>query len=415
MSDVAVPTRKLGALVALQTAKAFGIKDPKRPYVGLEQLASGEPQILGTLPISESVSVNSVFETGDILFGKLRPNLRKCAAAPFPGYCSTDILVLRARPGVSDRFAAHALHSERVFAAAVQSAMGTKMPRTNWSALQSLEVFAPEKEREQTRIADILDTLDEAIREAEAVIAKLRQVKAGLLHDLLTRGLDENGRLRDPIRHPDQFQNSPLGLIPKAWEVKTLQDVTTRITDGAHTTVKTVEASSETVPFLFVSCIRDGRVLWDQAGAISRSTYHDISRGREPSTGMVLFTVVGSYGHAALVQDDSPFSFQRHIACLYPRNDKIDSRFLVHWMNSPRFKSFGDNAALGNAQKTITLGALNSLPCILPLLFEQEEIMRTVSPVDSRLAAEQDYLTKLQSLKRGLSHDLLTGQKRVKM
>ena len=72
---------------------------------------------------------------------------------------------------------------------------------------------------EQSRIAAVLDTVDEAIAKTEAVIAKLKQVRAGLLHDLLTRGLDEHGQLRDPVAHPEQFQDSPLGWIPAEWNV----------------------------------------------------------------------------------------------------------------------------------------------------------------------------------------------------
>jgi hypothetical protein len=83
-------------------------------------------------------------------------------------------------------------------------------------------VRVPSEMPEQFRIAEILDTLDAAIREAEAVVAKLKKVKAGLLHDLLTRGLDEHGQLRDPARHPEQFQGSPLGYIPKSWDIAPL-------------------------------------------------------------------------------------------------------------------------------------------------------------------------------------------------
>ena len=60
---------------------------------------------------------------------------------------------------------------------------------------------------EQSRIAAVLDAVDEAIVKTEAVIAKLKQVRAGLIHDLLTRGLDEQGCLRDPIAHPEQFKD----------------------------------------------------------------------------------------------------------------------------------------------------------------------------------------------------------------
>ncbi len=59
----------------------------------------------------------------------------------------------------------------------------------------------------------VLDTVDEAIARSEAVIAKLKQTRVGLLHDLLTRGLDEHGQLRDPVAHPEQFKDSPLGRI----------------------------------------------------------------------------------------------------------------------------------------------------------------------------------------------------------
>jgi type I restriction enzyme S subunit len=85
---------------------------------------------------------------------------------------------------------------------------------------------------DQTRIAAVLDTVDEAIAKTEAVIAKLKHVRAGLLHDLLTRGLDENGQLRDPVARPEQFQDSPLGRIPKEWKTTTLANLCVHIGSG---------------------------------------------------------------------------------------------------------------------------------------------------------------------------------------
>ena len=72
----------------------------------------------------------------------------------------------------------------------------------------------------QTTIADILTTVDRAIEQTEALIAKQRRIKAGLLHDLLTRGIDEHGRLRDPSTH--RFKPSPVGLVPEEWAVEKL-------------------------------------------------------------------------------------------------------------------------------------------------------------------------------------------------
>ncbi|MHB8765288.1 MAG: restriction endonuclease subunit S [Deferrisomatales bacterium] len=74
---------------------------------------------------------------------------------------------------------------------------------------------------EQGAVAQILDTLDTAIRETEAIIAKLKAVKQGLLHDLLTRGIDANGELRPPQPEASHlYKQSPLGWIPKEWACK---------------------------------------------------------------------------------------------------------------------------------------------------------------------------------------------------
>jgi len=94
----------------------------------------------------------------------------------------------------------------------------------------AIPVVIPESKEEQECITEILDTVDEAIARTESLIAKLKQMKAGLLHDLLTRGLDKNGQLGDAIAHPEQFKDSPLGQIPKEWEVVQLGSLSQMIT-----------------------------------------------------------------------------------------------------------------------------------------------------------------------------------------
>src|SRR5206468_10875859 len=108
---------------------------------------------------------------------------------------------------------------------------GSSYPAVNEGDVRRVRVFCPEKE-ERWRIAAVLDTVDEAITKTEAVIAKLRQVRAGLLHDLLTRGLDQHGQLRDPIANPEQFQDSPLGRIPREWDEKRLSALCIHIGSG---------------------------------------------------------------------------------------------------------------------------------------------------------------------------------------
>ncbi|HUV91276.1 MAG TPA: restriction endonuclease subunit S, partial [Anaerolineae bacterium] len=110
---------------------------------------------------------------------------------------------------------------------------------------------------EQRRIAEILDAADEAIRQTERVTTKLKAVKAGLLHDLLTRGLDEHGRLRDPQAHPEQFKDSPLGKIPRKWGVAELGDCIEFITDYRGKTPPYVDKG---IPAISAENIGDGRI-----------------------------------------------------------------------------------------------------------------------------------------------------------
>jgi type I restriction enzyme S subunit len=108
------------------------------------------------------------------------------------------------------------------------SAIHRRTPQTTVRHLSVGDIYRisqpPIARSQQTIAAAILDTVDEAIAKTEAVITKLKQVSAGLLHDLLTRGLDENGQLRDPITHSEQFRDSPLGSIPCQWELRPLRE-----------------------------------------------------------------------------------------------------------------------------------------------------------------------------------------------
>jgi type I restriction enzyme S subunit len=143
MATENLPLCLLGELADIVPDKIAGAKDATLPYVGLEHLATKSPDLIGQSAASASISTNSIFNAGDTLYGKLRPNLRKSVIAPFRGYCSTDILVLRAREGAASRFLGALLQAEGVASAAIGSAIGTKMPRTSWSALRSVSVFAP--------------------------------------------------------------------------------------------------------------------------------------------------------------------------------------------------------------------------------------------------------------------------------
>lgn len=158
--------------------------DDPRPYLGLEHLAQGEPRVLGRARAGDARSAKSSFLQEDILVGKLRPNLRKAALAPFAGVCSTDILVLRAGEAALPAFLLAVVHTDAFWSFAVSTAAGTRMPRTSWSALARYRFALPPLET-QRRVADALAAVDRAVERNEAHLAQLRATRRALAERLL--------------------------------------------------------------------------------------------------------------------------------------------------------------------------------------------------------------------------------------
>jgi len=387
MSD-RTPKKPLSDLAMLRTEKIFGTKDNTKPYIGLEHITSGEPALIASATANSSISTNSVFYTGDVLFGKLRPNLRKSLVAPFDGYCSTDILVLQPNSGFDPGFVARVFQREEVFNEAVRTAEGTKMPRTSWGNLKDFCVFVPDNYYEQRQIARILDTLDEAIQKTEQLITKLKAIKQGMLHDLLTRGLDENGQLRDPVAHPEQFKPSPLGLIPREWEVKKLGE----ILDYEQPTkyiVKSTQYEEYGIPVLtagksfILGYTREREDIYNNFPVIIFDDFTTESK-------WVTF----------------PFKVKSSAMKLLKNKEKTDLFFVYNVMQILNFKP-------GSEHKRFWISEYSKLVIPLPSLSEQQQCAYILLQMESMIEKEENYLSKLRLLKKGLMHDLLTGRVRV--
>jgi type I restriction enzyme S subunit len=299
------------------------------------------------------------------------------------------------------------LSTEQVQAYLSASSEGTTgLNNLSHSFFKAMAIPSPSPD-EQAAIARILDAVDTALEHTRAALMASRTVAASLREEAVA------GTMLTPARRSqgsDTWVDPRLGTIPSGWSVERLNQACSRIVDGTH---QAVETSKSGVPFLYVSCVREGRILWENASSISERTYSRISKGREPQVGSVLYTAVGSYGNAALVTRSGPFSFQRHIAVLYPRPTRLLGGYLAMWLNSRKGKRWSEIHAVGNAQKTVTLTALGKLLIALPPPKVQEELCDVVSGAEAVVDATAERLTALGELKRALMHDLLTGCVRV--
>ena len=168
-----------------------------RKCIELEHIEPNSGKILGYCESKEQKSLKTIFYPNDILWGKLRPYLRKYAHPKFSGVCSTEFWVFNAiNQYACNDFMYYLLQTED-FVSAANSTTGTKMPRADWNLVQELEVKIPADKNEQRAIAQVLSDMDSEIEQLEKKLAKYQQIKQGMIQELLTgriRLVDADGK-----------------------------------------------------------------------------------------------------------------------------------------------------------------------------------------------------------------------------
>ena len=209
-----------------------------RPYIGLEHIQPGTLRLCGVGKSSEVTSGKFAFRAGDILFGKLRPYFRKVVRPSFDGVCSTDIFVIRAKPGTDQRFLFYWLTMPETIEIATQTSEGTRMPRAVWDVLAKIERPVPPLP-EQQRIAEILGALDDKIELNHRMNRTLEAIARAIFKSWFVDF--------EPFRN-GEFVDSELGPIPKGWEVKRLGEVCS-IVMGQSPPSSTYNTSGDGLPF----------------------------------------------------------------------------------------------------------------------------------------------------------------------
>jgi len=294
---------------------------------------------------------------------------------------------------------------------------GTTMKHVTRADLLPFPVTLPLFD-EQSRIAAVLDTVDEAIAKTEAVIAKLRQVRAGLLHDLLTRGLDAHGQLRDPSAHPEQFQASPLSQIPKEWNFEPLGARLQRIggiiqTGPFGSQLHAHEYTTEGVPVIMPQDILEGSVSIAQIARIPATRAEELKRHRV-RLGDLIFARRGDLSRCAAITTRE-VGWLCGTGCLLMRFS--EPTLSPHWLSLAYRHDIGQRQivarAVGTTMVNLNTKLLAHLRFAFPPKDEQDDVVQRLADADTNIYKESANLSKLGLVKSGLMTDLLTGRVRV--
>ena len=251
---------------------------------------------------------------------------------------------------------------------------------------------------EQRKIAQILETVDNAIEKTEKIIEKYKRIKQGLMQDLLTKGIDEKGNIRSEKMH--KFKDSPLGRIPEEWEVVRLGEILKFLKGKTPRKLYDYEEEGMTI-YLTPEYLRKNKcdvafckkeetllanediiILWDGSNA-----------------GEVFWAEKGAVASTMAKIDitSSDFPIYKKFLYYYLKSNEFVFKYQVKGSGIPHF------------EKDI----LNTLNSVFPPLSEQKRIAEILSQIDQAIEKEEKYKQKLERLKKGLMEDLLTGKVRV--
>jgi|3_EtaG_2_1085321.scaffolds.fasta_scaffold03238_4 type I restriction enzyme S subunit len=259
-------------------------------------------------------------------------------------------------------------------------------------------IFAPLPE--QQKIAAILSSVDDVIEKTRTQIGKLKDLKIGMMQELLTKGIGHT-----------EFKDSPVGRIPVSWEVCTLGDLTK---DSAFGPRFSSDFYSETGNF---GCIRttDMDENWDidySTVPLALLNFNEF-QSHILRDGDLLVTRSGTCGVVDVFQEQPVPMVAAAFLIRFRLLDSVNPWFVRSVMMSTSTQESIQMLASGGVQKNLSGTNLKTLPLPLPSKEEQDEIVHCINSVSKRITLIEEKKDRLTSLKKALMQDLLTGKVRV--
>jgi len=329
--------------------------------------------------------------------------------------CGYHLALIRPNPDELDPiYLAKQLSTSQVARYFAMQASGSTRYGLPISAIEAVEIPTPPKS-EQTKIAEILSTVDRAIEQIEALIAKQQRIKTGLMQDLLTRGIDEHGNLRSEQTH--RFKDSSLGRIPVEWEVKKLIEI------AGYQNGKAFPSSDYGISGVRLvrpgNLASNGLVMWDaKHTTYLPDPYWPRSLEYQVGAGEILMNLTAQsledqfLGRVCITPSCNECLLNQRIARIMPHSCERD--FLYWALKGPQFREYIDSIPQGTKVQHIYNRNLDAIRLAIPECpTEQLSIADTLWGVENKNHILLQHLEKLRFLKTALMQDLLTGKKRV--
>lgn len=354
---------------------------------------------------------NYVLNQGDCVVALTRPIIRgelkvaKISSFDSPSLLNQRVAKVKFNNTLIDNDFVHSMmRYEKISREIEITIFGTDPPNLSTKQIEEIKFNFPPLP-EQQKIAKILTSIDEVIEKTQAQIDKLKDLKTGMMQELLTNGIGNNGKPHT------KFKNSPVGRIPAEWDVLSVEDVTTDVTYGLTVRPKYID---EGISLVSGKECKDGWLDFSISNKISKIDFDRLRTRSLPKTDDVIMTKTGTIGRVALVRKEHPsFAISQNVALLTPSKTKIEPEFLELLLTS---EIVTEQTRLGISTLSIPdlqLGVLKKFLLPIPSQCEQKEIVNAVNSIKAKIYTVTVLSKGNSALKKALMQDLLTGKVRV--
>lgn len=404
----------LSLVFRINTASVFPAQSPSETFTHYSIPAFDQS---GGAALELGIAIESnktrIYEPS-ILVSKLNPRKPRVVAVLNPHdntCCSTEFICYVPIRGHDDlRYWAAYLGSSAFSGRLERVAVGSTNSHTRATPSETLKWLVPDvPQLEQKQIADILDAVDDAIIETDAVIEKLLAVRIGLTEDLLTFGITETGRPRSP----EGVVETKLGPVPVSWSRGTLGSLAASVTSGSRGWAKYYSETG--AKFLRIGNLTRQHINLRYDDLV----YVTPPKGQEGSRTAVqendlLISITADLGIIGSIPPDFGEAYvNQHIALVRLKEAEVNPRWPAHFLSSRRSQILFQKLNDQGAKAGINLPAVSQIELPLPTRDEQDAIVERFDAADEAVARHRIERDKLAALRFGLRDHLLTGRKPV--
>lgn len=366
------------------------------PHIGPGNIESFTGQLYNNIRLVKDegfISGKFIFNNGDIIYGKINPQLAKYVYAQFNGLTSADAYVLRAKENLDQKFLYSILQTNNFYNYTVSVSKRSGMPKVNRDELNAYVFYAPSEISEQSNIGKMFLCLDNLIKLQKSKLSKLKAIKKAYLYEMF----------------PQERENIPkrrFSGFTDAWEQRKLGDISdvTKLAGFEFTKYVTYADEGEVIALRGLN-VKNGSLVLDEVKYIDGSDFTKLNRSKLYKND-ILFTYVGTVGELAVVPEDDKYYLAPNVARIR-MNAGANPLFVCQQMND---KTFYNKIILPliatSSQPALSMENVRKFTLMLPSEEEQSRISDFLESLDFTITLQQRKIEKLQELKQAYLNDM---------